>query len=189
MNAALRNTLNEFEKIPDDDWEFFQSILTTSTIKKGDFLLREGQICKGVYFVILGSARAYLSIDGREVNTSFYFEESFISDFESLTNDLPSKKSIQVMENTNVIFIPKIKLLALYEESTSFQTLGRKILEQVVILEQQYSSLFTIFLPKERYEHVLENHPNLIQRVPLQFLASYLGVARETLSRIRKRVT
>ena len=188
MYEPIKQAINQIEKIADLEWDIFQSILSISELNKGDFILKEEQTCKAAYFVVKGSVRNYILIDGKEVNTSFYFENDFFSEFESLSTSKPSKKNIQVLEKSVIIHIPKSKLIGLYNESPYFQSLGRKMLEKVVIAEQQYSSLFTLFSPQERYAFILKNHPYLIQKIPLHFLASYLGIARETLSRIRKRM-
>ncbi|MPR32020.1 Crp/Fnr family transcriptional regulator [Salmonirosea aquatica] len=188
MGDNLKNVLTGVGAIPDADWELFHSILREERITKNEFLLTEGKVCPGIYFLVQGCLRTYRLIDGKEVNTAFHFENDFVCELESLSTGTPSHKFIQTLEDSRTIFIPKAQLIGLYQNSTSFQELGRKILEQVAITEQKYSSLFTLYSPQDRYAYILENYPHLIQRVPLQYLASYLGIARETLSRIRKRM-
>lgn len=188
MYQTLKNTFDEILKISDEDWLLFESILKPIYLKKGDFLLKEGQVCKGIYFVSVGALRTYHLHDGKEINTCFNFEYDLLREIESMTNNTPSTKNIQALEDCLVFFINREKLIDLYKKSDFYQTLGRMILEQLAISEQKYSFLLSSYSPKERYLQILENQPELIQRVSLQHLASYLGISRESLSRIRKRI-
>ena len=185
---SLKEALFGLGKLPEPEWEIFQPILRQELIDKGGFLLEEGGVCRGIHFIEKGAVRTYRLLDGKEVNTSFQFEQDFVCELESLSSGMPSGQFIQTLEATETIFIPKAPLTGLYQTSPSFQELGRTILERIAVTEQRYSSLFTLYSPEERYSYVLQRYPHLIQRVPLQHLASYLGVARETLSRIRKRI-
>lgn len=96
---------------------------------------------------------------------------------------------MRALEDSRLIFIEKTRLTELYQSFSVFPELGRRILEQLTITEQQYASLLAAHSPQERYLRILQDKPEMIQRVPLQQLASYLGISRESLSRIRKRVS
>ncbi len=189
MYGTLKSLLQRIGDLSEKEWSTLQLIFREVDLEKNDFLLKAGDVCKGIYFISSGSFRTYYLKNGKEINTAFGFENEFVQELESLTTGTPSSKFIQSMEPAKVIFMDKLKLTELYSDFPSFQNLGRKILEQIAITEQKYSSLFTIYSPEERYLYILHNHPELIRRVPLKHLASYLGVARETLSRIRKRVS
>lgn len=188
MDHILRSELNKLSHINDEDWKTFLSIVEPKEFNKGEILLREGQICKGTSFIVTGAFRTFHQKDGNEIHTAFYFEKDFIRDIESLTEATPSKVNIVALEDSKTLYIPKSKMLELYEQIPSFQNLGRKLLELMVISERKYAALFTDHQPKERYLYVISQYPELVQRVPNQYLASFLGVARETLSRIRKRI-
>ncbi len=189
MYPSLKHTFDKILKISDEDWQTFESIIETKNLKKKDYLLRQGQICRAVYFLSSGIIRTFhLNDDGKEINTAFYFQNDFLREIESMTNHTPSKKNLQAIEDSTVLFFDKAKLTALYEKSDFYQKLGRMILEKLTIIEQRYSSFLTAYSPKERYLYILENRPELIEQIPLQYLASYLGISRESLSRIRKRI-
>lgn len=190
MYLPLKESLEKITKIADKDWEIFKSILETKKLNKKDFLLKQGKVCEGIYFLSEGLLRTfYLNKDGKEINTAFYFKNNFLREIESLTYNTPTQKNIEALEDCTVFYIDKTKLINLYEESDFFQKLGRMILERLTISEQKYSSLLTAYAPKERYLYILEHNPEFIERVPLQYLASYLGISRESLSRIRKRIS
>ena len=188
MDQILKTELSKLSPINEEDWKVFQSILEIKEFKKNETLLKEGQVCRGTYFIVEGAFRTFRLKDGNEIHTAFYFEKDFIRDIESLTNGTPSEVSIVALEDSKTIYIRKDKMFELYEKIPSFQNLGRKILELMVVSERKYASLFTDYRPEDRYKHILSHYPELVQRVPIQYLASFLGVARETLSRIRKRV-
>ena len=189
MSLALRKKLEEILKIPDKDWIIFEAILKPLEFKKNEYLLQQGQVCKGIYFVQEGAVRTFYVKEGSEINVSFNFENDFLREIESLANNQPSLKYIQAIESSKLFFIEKRKLIDLYNDSAFFQELGRKILEQLTITEQKYASFLASNSPKERYLYILKHHPALVRRVPLQYLASYLGISRESLSRIRKRIS
>ncbi|UBM59488.1 Crp/Fnr family transcriptional regulator [Marinilongibacter aquaticus] len=189
MYEALKQTLDKILKITDDDWAIFESILETKKLKKKEYLLREGQICRGIYFLSEGIMRTFhTNNDGKEINTAFYFQNDFLREIESMTHTIPSQKNIQTLKDSTVFYIDKSKLQRLYEKSEFYQKLGRMILEKLTISEQKYSSFLTTYSPKERYLYLVENRPECIEQIPLQYLASYLGISRESLSRIRKRI-
>ena len=188
MYQSLQNKINHVSPVTEDDWDVFASILRPVAFAKGDTMLTEGHVCRGIYFVNQGAFRTYHLKNGNEIHTAFYFENDFVQDIDSLTHGTPSQINIVALEDAQTLFIPKDDMLALYERAPSFQRLGREVLALMAISEKKYVTLFTDFQPKERYEHVVAHYPELIQRVPLQYLASFLGIARETLSRIRKRI-
>ena len=188
MYQALRTTIDTVSPVTEEDWNVFTTILRPVSFAKGDTMLSEGHVCRGIYFVNQGAFRTYHLKGGNEIHTAFYFENDFVQDIASLTHGTPSQVNIVALEEAQTLFMPKDDMLALYERAPSFQRLGREVLALMAISEKKYVSLFTDFQPKERYEYVVAHYSELIQRVPLQYLASFLGVARETLSRIRKRV-
>jgi CRP-like cAMP-binding protein len=107
----------------------------------------------------------------------------------SLSQLTPSHLNITANEISVVIRLYKEKLIALYDQSIELQTLGRAILESMVVNESTWKEMYTLYDPKERYEFLLARAPEIILRFPLQHIASFLGIRRETLSRIRGKLT
>lgn len=189
MYSALRNKFDDILNVTDENWKIFESILQTKKLKKKEYLLKEGQICQSIYFLSEGCLRTfYLDDTGKDISTSFYFQDDFLREIESMTDNKPSKKNIQALEDSIIFYIDKSSLINLYDRSVFYQKLGRMILEKLTISEQKYSSLLIARSPKDRYLYIIEKHPEFIERIPLQYLASYLGISRESLSRIRKRI-
>ncbi len=155
-------------------------------IAKGQIVLKQAQICKTIMFVEKGYLRTFIDKDGTEINTDFTFEGNFTTNLKSLRSSFPSDMSIQAEETTIIYEFDKDKLLELYNVSSEIESFGRKLLEQLLIAREDHTNLFKIYSPAKRYQYLQENTPEILQRVSLSQLASYLGVARETLSRIRK---
>ncbi len=153
---------------------------------KGQTLLRQGQICKSVFFVENGYLRTFIDKDGKEINTDFTFEGNFTTNLKSLRSSSPSDTTINAEEPATVYEFDKDKLLELYQVSAEIESFGRKLLEQLLIAQEQHTNLFKVYSPTERYQYLRNSQPEMLQRVSLSQLASYLGIARETLSRIRK---
>lgn len=155
-------------------------------LKKGEGILHPTQICKTIFFVEQGYLRTFVDIDGTEINTDFIFEGTFTTNLKSLRTASPSDTSIQAGEPTVVYEFDKDELLELYKVSSEIESFGRKVLEELFIAQEEHSNLFKMYSPAKRYEHIETNKPELLQRISLSQLASYLGITRETLSRIRK---
>lgn len=174
------------KNIPEQDLQRLWAIAKPKVVPKGVCLLKEGIKCSKVFFVEKGYLRSFTIRDGLEINTSFTFEGSFTTSLKSLRLDQPSDISIQAGEDAVVYLLDKDSLLALYEVSPAITAFGRALLEQLLMLQEEHSNLFKVFSAAERYRHLRQYQPHLLQRVSLSQIASYLGVARETLSRIRK---
>ena len=155
---------------------------------KGQCILGEGQICNYLFFVEKGYLRTYINQDGKEINTGFTFEGNFTSNLQSLKKQEPSEFTIEAGEKSVVTFLNKDKLLEMYSRSSEIEVFGRRILGKLVLENIEYLNFCKLLSPKERYRYLMEKNLQIIQRVPVSQLSSYIGVARETLSRIRKKV-
>ena len=153
---------------------------------KGQTILKEGQTCNFILFVETGYLRTFINKDGKEINTDFTFEGSFTTNLKSLRSGFPSDTTIIAEEPATIYQFNKDALLALYNVSAEIESFGRKLVEQLLIAQEEHTNLFKIYSPTERYQYFRDSQPEMLQRVSLSQLASYLGVARETLSRIRK---
>jgi CRP-like cAMP-binding protein len=185
--TLLHKTIVQLTKISTLNLDELFKIAVVRELKKGDLILQQGQICKTILFVEKGYLRTYIDKDGTEINTDFTFEGNFTTDLKSLRLATSAEKSIQAGENTIVYQFDKNKLLELYLVSAEIESFGRKLLEQLLIAQEEHSNLFKLFSPTERYHYLQIHKPELLQRISLSQLSSYLGIARETLSRIRKK--
>ncbi len=168
--AAQNALLNCFEK---------------KIIAKNDFLLREGSICRHLYFLEKGALRGFYNLDGKEITYWFGFNNDFVTSFHSYTTGQVAIENIQLIEGSIVWRIAKEKLTKLFDEHHEIERLVRIAYEKYYIrLEERFVNA-QFKTAKELYENLLQNTPHIIERVPLGYVASYLGISQETLSRIR----
>lgn len=161
--------------------------LAKKEFKKNEFLLHEGQVCNSLFFIEKGYCRGFFEKDGTEKNTSFFFENEMATNISSFAGGQPSAFSIQACEPVSVVVFDKYKLIDAGRQAPDIEVLGRKCLRLTAARLEEQANLFKLLTPQERYEFLEKNRPDMLQRVSLTHLSSYLGIARETLSRIRKR--
>ena len=182
---ALNSYIQSITPLSDNSWHLLQSCFTERIFKKGELLVKEGQICQSVFFIVEGSCKSFHNLDGKEINTAFHFENDFATNIQSLTSHQPSTSSIKALEKTTVVILNKNKLLAAYSASHEIESFGRKVLELLLTRQTLHTESFKLLAPKHRFEHLVATQPDLLQRVSLTQLASYLGISRESLSRFR----
>jgi hypothetical protein len=160
--------------------------LSILSFDKKHLLIRENQRHDYAYFIIKGAVRSYYLKDGIEVSTWFAFENDMVGSLHNF-RDLPSRETFELTENTSFISINLKSLKSLIYSNVGISNFISAIIEEyAVFLEDKifYSQLMNSL---ERYEALLENEPQVLQRIPLTYIASYLGISRETLSRLRSK--
>jgi CRP-like cAMP-binding protein len=170
-----------------ESWHLLESILEIKEISKGELTLQEGKTCRFIDFIHTGSFRTYYLNDGLETTTAIATEDSFITDMKSLSSETPSVLNIQSLEPSIVVRLFKEKLIRLYKQSAELQNVGRAILESMIVAENEWKEMYTLYDPQKRYVFLMQKAPQFFARVPLQYIASFLGIRRETLSRMRSR--
>ncbi len=186
MQTLFYNILQQYSIDPSVAVKIESSFQKT-TLEKGAFLLREGQVCRHMYFLESGCLRGYYNIDGREVTQWFGFENNFVSSFRSFTAGTPSVEYIQALEEAVLWAISHNDFANLLNTYPSIEKFVRLMYEHYYIkLEERYSNAH-FKTASEQYEDLILHYPHILQRVPLGHIASYLGISAETLSRIRKK--
>jgi CRP-like cAMP-binding protein len=180
-SVARRIDLNEGEK------EYFTSLLQVKQLRKRDFLLREGEVCRNEYFVNKGCVRAYVvDAKGTEHVLQFAIEDWWIGDMHSFIAQAPSRMVIDALEDSELVFMDKPAWDALLERVPKFERFFRMLLQGAFITLQNRVTSALSATAEERYVEFLERYPQFEQRVPQHQVASYLGITPESLSRIRK---
>lgn len=154
-------------------------------IDKNKDLQSIGHTCKTIYFINKGVARIYYFKDGIDVTESFFFENNIIARVESLFTGKPSRKAIQILEDAEVVAINATKLFKLYDSFPEIERLFRKIFEAAYVETVNRIEGMQFHPAEERYNALLTEAPNVLMRVPLKYVASYLGITQVSLSRIR----
>ncbi len=165
-----------------------QAVLTPRTLQKGEMFLREGQVCATVAFIEQGSARLYYAADGREISKEFLFENALLGSFASFFARQPSLVNVAALEETALLEMHYPDVQQLCAEHPAWQRLALLLIQdQVVRAERREASLLRD-APEQRFRNLIEEHPKVFKRVPLQYIASYLGITPETLSRYRSKL-
>jgi CRP-like cAMP-binding protein len=187
MYENLINYCSSFIPLSSIDQEALALNFKHTTIKRNDFLLKEGKVCDFIAFVNSGVIRHYHLKDGKEITCDVTLKNSFITDFKSFTQGIPSEYNFQILKNAELFIIKKRELLELYNNYKNIETLGRIMAEEVALRMIDTAMSLSSDKPQERVEKFIIQRPDLFQEVPQRYLANLLGISPESLSRIRAR--
>ena len=179
--------LRSIHPLPEGCAEYLQIIVKRKEYARKEFLLRSGQVCRNVYFVEEGLLRCYYLKDGMEVSSWFMKEGGICMSVESFLRQECSQENIQALENTVVYFIHHKELEEVCRGFPAFETIARSLLKEFYIRSEQRSFSIRMQKTHERYDWIREKFPDLLQRVPAKYIASYLGMTEVMLSLIRRR--
>jgi len=161
------------------------SVSSEQCVPKGNVVQAIGKSCKNLYFINKGSLRIFYYKDGIDVTESFEFENSFVARGESLLTMKPSTKGIETIEDTELMVLYTPALFALFDKWVEVERVFNKIVEQAYIQLIYRMESIQFHTANERYKMLLAENPKAIQRIPLKYIASYLGITQVSLSRIR----
>lgn len=158
-------------------------------VKRKTRLLNAGATSDAIYFIISGAARVYyLDKEGVETTSWFLFENEFLISVYSFFTGEPSFEYLETIEDCTLIMLNRNTLNELYLQYLEFNVIGRKLTEYYYIRNEKQANDLRMLTAKQRYQALLKSNPKLINRVSLGYIASYLGISQETLSRIRKQI-
>ncbi len=180
--------ISQFMHLTEAEAEAIVQNINFRAFKKGDFLLKEGQVSNLCYFNLKGCVRQYYLIDGEEKTTNFYTEGQPIAPNEGLFKKMPSKFYLSCVEDCILSVGTPEDEIKFFKKFPQFEMASRVAVEDELGKSQHNFATFMLSSPEERYLNLLETRPELLDRVPQYQLASYLGVTPESLSRIRKRI-
>lgn len=170
--------------------DFFISLLQTKKLKRKDFLLKQGDICKTENFIIKGCLRTYTIDDnGFEHIVMFGIEDWWVGDLLSFLTQSPATYFIDALEDTEVLQITKANLDKLYERVPKFERFFRLILQNAFIAQQQRINQNLSYTAEQRYLDFISKHPNLEQRLSQKQVSAYLGITPVFLSMLRKKLS
>lgn len=186
---AILQYIAAFKTLSEAETRAILDNLRVRTFERGTILLREGQVSDLCYFVLQGCVRQYYLVDGVEKTTNFFTEGQPITAYEGTFKQLPSKFYLSCVEDSMLSVGTQEDEAALFQKFPQFEFICRLATEEELGKSQGKLADFIISTPEERYLNLLKNRPDLLDRVPQYQLASYIGVAPESLSRIRKRIS
>lgn len=182
---TLITYLQQIQPLSPEAIQALKAVCSTLQIKKGRDLQTIGQTCRTIYFLEKGAARIYYFKDGIDVTEYFAFEHSLIARVESLFTGTPSRKGIQILEDSDIIAINAVTLNGLYNSFPEIERLMRKVTEAGYVETVNRLESLQFHTAEERYNALVQEHPEIIQRIPQKLIASYLGITPVSLSRIR----
>lgn len=188
--GILENVLTSFAALTENDISVSASFWRSREIKKGDFYNKRNIICKDLGIVVKGIFRVYYYDEktDEEKNMFFFSEGQFIVSFRSFLYQYPCVYHIEALEDAEVLYLPYEDLQHLYKNYKPWERFGRILAEHFFNQSQGRSEELLFFSHEKRYQNLLAQHPNIVQRVASFHLASYLGIKNQSLSRIKKRL-
>jgi len=185
--SKLFDFIAKYITLTDEEKQLLIDLDIFKTFKKGDVLLKEGQMSDKNYFVLKGCLRTYYIIDGEEKTTAFYTEMEGISPH-CVIDKKPSEYFISCVEDC-ILVVSDTKMEATgFEQFPKFESLCRIMSEQLLAKNQMQFDDFKTSTPEQRYLNLLKTRPDLLQRAPQHQLASFLGITPQSLSRLRARI-
>ena len=185
MIAKLIERLNEIYPMGESLTQRIISVTKISTHPKKTVLLKEGDINTHVCMVISGLVRSYYMNEEKDITSRFMNEGFIITSWISFYTRKPGNEFLQTQEDTTLACVHYNDIQKLYDEFPEFNIIGRKQVEYSFYLSELRTRMLRKHTAEEKYKFFLENHPNIMQRVSLKHIASYLGMNEETLSRVR----
>ena len=174
--------------LSDKELELIDAYFECRKISKKQYLLQDNKVCNFIAFIAEGSIRHFHIKNGVEKTCDISFENSWVTDFQSFNHNTVCIMNLQAMEDTKVFIIRKENLLKLYTECSKYETFGRLMAEQVAQRATEIAMSLSSDQPEERYQNLLKKQPDLFQRIPQKYIANFLGISPESLSRIRSRI-
>ena len=182
---VARELARRYSTMTHEELDVLEGILVPMKFQKGEIILREGDICKDIYWVAKGLVRQFYYKNDKELTEYMAIEDNIVMSIESLFKEQPSTQQIVALEPTILFALPKKDLEHEAVRNVNIQMLYRKILEESLIISQVHADMLRFESAQERYAKLVKRSPQLVLRAPLVYITSYLQMTPETLSRVR----
>ena len=182
---VARELARRYSTMTHEELDVLEGILVPMKFQKGEIILREGEICENIYWVAKGLVRQFYYKNEKELTEYMATEDNIVMSIESLFKEQPSSQQIVALEPTILFALPKKDLEHEAVRNVNIQMLYRKILEESLIISQVHADMLRFESAQERYAKLVKRSPQLVLRAPLVYVASYLQMTPETLSRVR----
>ncbi len=183
-----RELARRYSTMTHNELDILEDILQPVKYAKGEKILQEGEICSGISYIEKGLVRQFYHKNGKEVTEHIGVDHTIFMCIESLFKEEPTRLQVEALESTLVYILPKHELEAAAIRNVNIQMLYRKILEESLIQSQVHADLMRFETAPNKYKRLCEMNPQVVLRAPLTYIANYLQMTPETLSRIRSGV-
>ena len=185
----IRTYFEEHYGISSSDWAIFSSKLHRKELKKKETLLDVGQVENHLSYIEQGIVRQYIPLETDDLTFGFMFSGSFVSGYDSFLTKKPSEYKLEALTEVVVWQLSYEGLQEVYESSQIGNLIGRKASEDLYLKKSKREISLLRYSAEERYLKLFEERPELIREIPLKYIASYIGVTPQALSRIRRRIS
>lgn len=180
-----RELARKYSTMTHEELDTLESILVPKRFAKGEMILKEGDVCENIYYIDKGLVRQFYYKNEKELTAHIGAEGEIFMCIESLFREEPTKLQVEALEPCQLYLIPKHRLEQVALHNVNIQILYRKILEESLIVSQVHADLLRFETAQNRYLRLCKLKPQVVLRAPLVYIASYLQMTPETLSRVR----
>ena len=188
IRDIARELARKYSTMTYEELDTLESILVPMKFTKGEMILKEGDICDSIYYIERGLVRQFYYKNNKELTEHLGEDHTIFMCIESLFKEEPTKLQVEALEPTLVFALPKKRLEEEAMRNINIQMLYRKILEESLIISQVHADLVRFESAQNRYKKMCELNPQVVLRAPLNYIANYLQMSPETLSRVRTAV-
>ncbi len=188
MYENLKQFVSQFANLSGDEWGAVEPFIETRKLKKNDYFVREGEIARYISFTQNGYLRVLYNHDGNEITRDISPLHTFVTALPSYVSQTPSYEIIQAITDCELLVIYRDHLESLYDKYNNWQRVGRRVIEEMFVQTQSRIYAFITQPAELRYKEMMKQFPDIFQHVPLQYIASYLGITSQSLSRLRRSV-
>jgi CRP-like cAMP-binding protein len=189
MEIKIETVMLNYIDFTEEELSIVKDYFEYIKLKKREILSLSKNKGEYIYFIEKGLIRYFQDVDGEEVTGQFFFEGGWYTDLDSYLTGQPSKQTVQAIEDSTLMYISKKNVDNLYNKFPKFERFGRLLGEQRHLGIRKKTDQLTLLNAEERYLELLKSRPKVIKRVPQHYIASYLGIKPQSLSRIRKRIS
>lgn len=185
----VRYALEKIESLSHSDWEFFAARLTKVHLEKKAIVTKQGDTEDYLSFIEQGVVRLFIPNFENDCTVGFVFENEFVTAYDSFLTRLPSNYQIETLTPTVLWRISHEAMQTVYAQTEKGNCIGRKMAENMFLIKSKREQALLSSSAEERYLDLFQNRPQLFKEIPLKYIASYIGVTPQALSRIRKRIS
>ncbi|WP_109673209.1 Crp/Fnr family transcriptional regulator [Dyadobacter jejuensis] len=185
----IREFIEKITPMSEADWAFFSSKLQRVALKKNSILLQAGEVEHYLSFITQGIVRFYIEGEENDLTFGFLFEKEFVTGYDSFLTQRPSDYQIETLTDSDLWRITRADLEEVYQKTEHGNLIGRKMAEKMFLVKSKREMALLSKSAEERYLDLFSERPQLLKQIPLNYIASYIGVTPQALSRIRSRIT
>jgi CRP-like cAMP-binding protein len=186
---SIKRYLTQKLEITTQEWSIFSSLITKKELNKSTIFLSKNEIEKHLSFVEVGTIRFYVPYEETDLTFAFIFENDFVCAYDSFLTQKPCMYNAETLTKTTLWQLSYDNLKKLYTQLPKSNVFGRLLTEEIYLKKAQRELSLLTKSPEERYLELFNSRPQLIKTIPLKYIATYIGITPQALSRIRKRIS